>query len=90
MNDAQSTIVGLKAQDCPGGGWTGQPESIEQATVADCLAHGVCGCCYGDAVQHIERLRAALTDIANGNIPEGMDWVDVAHRALDQQRGTEK
>lgn len=32
---------------CPGGGWTGQPKEIEQATVADCLAAGVCGCVYG-------------------------------------------
>lgn len=57
MNDAQSTIVGLKAQDCPGGGWNGMPAALEgKATVADCVAHGVCGCIYGDAVQHIERL----------------------------------
>lgn len=59
MNDAQSTVVGLKAQECPGGGWTGQPAELERATVADCLAHGVCGCIYGDAVQHIERMRSA-------------------------------
>ena len=56
MSDAQSTIVGLKEQDCPAGGWTGQPADLERATVADCLAHGVCGCIYGDAVKHIERL----------------------------------
>lgn len=62
MNDAQSTIAGLKTQDCPGGGWSGQPAELECATVADCLAHGVCGCIYGDAVQHIERLRAQLLD----------------------------
>lgn len=60
MNDAQSTIVGLKSQDCPGGGWNGMPAELERATVADCLANGVCGCIYGDAVQHIERLRAGL------------------------------
>ncbi len=65
MNDAQSTIVGLKSQDCPGGGWTGQPAAIERATVADCLAHGVCGCIYGDAVQNIERLRAAAGNAAS-------------------------
>ena len=59
MNDAQSTIVGLKAQECPGGGWNGMPAELEgKATVADCLAHGTCGCIYGGAVQHIERLRA--------------------------------
>lgn len=58
MNDAQSTIVGLKAQDCPGGGWNGMPAELEgRATVSDCLSHGVCGCIYGDAVQNIERLR---------------------------------
>jgi hypothetical protein len=61
MNDAQSTIVGLKSQDCPGGGWTGMPADLERATVADCLAHGVCGCIYGDAVKHIERLQRLLT-----------------------------
>lgn len=33
---------------------------LDRATVADCLAHGVCGCIYGDAIQHIERLRATL------------------------------
>ncbi len=46
MNDATSTIVGLKAQDCPGGGYT----------VSECLARDGCGCIYGDAVRHIERL----------------------------------
>jgi hypothetical protein len=62
MNDAQSTIAGLKAQDCPGGGWTGMPAELEgRATVADCLANGVCGCIYGDAAQHIERLRGGLS-----------------------------
>lgn len=55
MNDAQSTIAGLKNQDCPGGGWTGMPAELERPIVADCLAHGSCGCVYGDAVQHIER-----------------------------------
>lgn len=60
MNDAQSTLVGLKSQDCPGGGWNGMPPELQRATVADCLAHGVCGCIYGDAVKHIERLRTAL------------------------------
>lgn len=73
MNDAQSTIVGLKAQDCPGGGWTGQPAEIERATVSDCLAHGVCGCIYGDAVEHIVRMRVALEMVANdvrsGSLP---------------------
>jgi len=60
MSDTQSTIAGLKAQDCPGGGWTGMPAELEgRVTVADCLAHGVCGCIYGDAVQHIEQLTAA-------------------------------
>jgi hypothetical protein len=49
--DRIGTIVGLRAQECPGGGWTGQPKEIEQATVADCLAHNVCGCIYGDAVK---------------------------------------
>jgi hypothetical protein len=63
MNDAQSTITGLKAQDCPGGGWSGMPnERRGRATVADCLAHGNCGCIYGDAVQHIERLKAPRCD----------------------------
>lgn len=63
MNDAQSTIVGLKAQDCPGGGWNGMPGELEgKATVADCLADGSCGCIYGGAVQHIERLLAALAE----------------------------
>jgi hypothetical protein len=58
VNDAQSTIVGLKAQDCPGGGWAGMPAELEgKATVADCLSRGVCGCIYGDAVQHIEQLQ---------------------------------
>lgn len=51
MNDAKSTIAGLKYQGCPGD---------LGAIVADCLTRGVCGCIYGDAVQHIERLRAAL------------------------------
>jgi hypothetical protein len=64
MNDAQSTVAGLKAQECPGGGWTGMPAEIERATVADCVAHGVCGCIYGGAVQHIEQLRDALRLIA--------------------------
>lgn len=32
---------------CPGGGWTGQPKDIVRATVADCVAAGVCGCIYG-------------------------------------------
>ena len=65
MNDAKSTITGLKAQECPGGGWTGQPADIERATVADCLAHGVCGCVYGDAVQQIERLRLVIVHEAD-------------------------
>lgn len=61
MDDVQSTVVGLKAQDCPGGGWNGMPsELVGKATVADCLAHGVCGCIYGDAVKHIERLSGVL------------------------------
>lgn len=59
-NDIQSTIVGLREQDCPGGGWNGMPPEIERATVSDCLAHGVCGCIYGDAVQHLEAMRTAL------------------------------
>jgi hypothetical protein len=46
-----ATIAGLLAQECPGGGWTGQPKEIERATVAYCLAHGVCGCIFGDAVK---------------------------------------
>lgn len=55
MNDAQGTIVGFKSLDCPGGGWNGMPAELEgKATVADCLAHGVCGCILGDAVQHID------------------------------------
>jgi hypothetical protein len=58
MNDAQSTIAGLKAQECPGGGWTGMPAELERPTVADCLAHNVCGCIYGGAVQHIEQATA--------------------------------
>lgn len=63
MNDAQSTTVGLKAQECPAGGWNGMPAELEgKATVADCLADGSCGCIYGDAVKHIERLQAALED----------------------------
>jgi hypothetical protein len=70
MNDAQSTVAGLKAQDCPGGGWTGQPADLDRATVADCLTQGVCGCIYGDAVQRIERMRAALEEIA-GETPRG-------------------
>lgn len=63
MNDAQSTVVGLKAQPCPGGGWTGMPAEIEErgATVAECLADGSCGCIYGDAVQHIEQLTADIS-----------------------------
>jgi hypothetical protein len=52
MNDAQSTVAGLKMQDCPGRGDCG--------TVADCLARGDCGCIYGDAVQHIERMQRGL------------------------------
>lgn len=41
------------------------PAELEgRATVSDCLEHGVCGCIYGDAVQHIERLRAALQEIS--------------------------
>jgi hypothetical protein len=48
-------VVGLKAQDCPGYGGP---------TIADCMASGICGCIYGDAVQHIERLRAALKPFA--------------------------
>lgn len=81
MNDPQSTIVGLKAQACPGGGWNGMPAELEgRATVADCLAHGACGCIYGDAVQHIERLQGALKPFAAGaaNIPNS--WPP--HRAL--------
>ena len=62
--NAQSTVVGLKAQDCPGGGFNGMPKDAEP-TVALCLEHGVCGCIYGDAVQHIERLQAALKQIAD-------------------------
>lgn len=61
MSDVQSTIAGLRAQDCPGGGWNGMPAAMEgRATVADCLADGSCGCIFGDAVQHLERLTAAL------------------------------
>jgi hypothetical protein len=61
MNDAQSTIVGLKSQDCPGGGWNGMPAELEgKATVSDCLAHRTCGCIYGDVVKHIERQGEAL------------------------------
>lgn len=71
MNDAQSTVAGLKSQECPGGGWNGMPAELEgNCTVADCLAHGTCGCIYGDAAQDLdrlraenERLRAALTRI---------------------------
>ena len=87
MNDAQSTIVGLKAQDCPGGGWTGTPADLEQTTVADCLAHGVCGCIYGDAVTEIKRLRAELQSIIDLPIE---DWdfssaVKIARAALEPQ-----
>ena len=60
-NDAQSTIAGLKAQDCPGGGWTGKPADLERATVADCLAHNVCGCIYGDAALQLAKLTEAAT-----------------------------
>ena len=56
VSDVRSTIAGLRAQECPGGGWSGQPAEIEEATVADCLAHGVCGCIYGDAVRHLETM----------------------------------
>jgi hypothetical protein len=65
MPDVVGTIVGLKAQDCPGGGWTGQPESIERATVADCLAHGVCGCIYGDAAQLLDSQRLVIVHEAD-------------------------
>ena len=88
MNDTQSTIAGLKAQDCPGGGWNGMPNNMERATVADCLAHGVCGCIYGDAVQHIERLRAALQQIVDeadsDNGLTAWDGGDIARHALEQ------
>ena len=40
---------------CPAGGWNGMPDSITVATVADCLAHGVCGCDLGDAVRNSHR-----------------------------------
>jgi hypothetical protein len=81
MNDAQSTVAGLKAQDCPGGGG---------ATVADCLAGGVCGCIYGDAVQHIERLRAALKEIANCDGATGLagSLVETAKAALGVQQSS--
>lgn len=70
MNDAQSTIVGLKAQACPGGGWTGMPAELEgKATVADCLADGSCGCIYGGAAQHIERLHKGIVDYLHGDYP---------------------
>lgn len=60
MHDARSTVVGLKAQECPGGGWTGMPAELEgKATVADCLMYGTCGCIYGDAAQQIEQMQAA-------------------------------
>jgi hypothetical protein len=36
---------------------------LDAVTVADCLADDMCGCIYGDAVRHIERLRAALEEI---------------------------
>jgi hypothetical protein len=52
--DKIGTVVGLRAQDCPGGGWTGQDRGQERLTVADCLEHGVCGCIYGDAVKLLE------------------------------------
>lgn len=79
MNDAQSTISGLNSQDCPGGGWNGMPLELERATVADCLAHGVCGCIYGDAVQLIERQQAALEQLAvlgeQGMKPDYGEWL---------------
>lgn len=56
MGSPQSTIVGLKAQECPG--WTEDLERRE--TVSDCLSQGVCGCIYGDAVKHMEQLRIAV------------------------------
>ncbi len=89
MNDAQSTIVGLKAQDCPGGGWNGMPVELERATVADCLSHGVCGCIYGEAVQHIERLRAQLVQVRGfAEIMTADNWRDYRlyiKRAADEQ-----
>ena len=90
MNDAQSTIVGLKAQDCPGGGWSGMPSELEgKATVADCLARGVCGCIYGDAVQHIECQRAALTkirDTLSGSVQgRGTETFHIANDALNSR-----
>ena len=37
---------------CPGGGWNGMPEELEgDARVKNCLAHGVCGCVFGDAIR---------------------------------------
>ncbi len=58
MNDTASTIVGLKAQDCPGG---------DGYTVSECLARDGCGCIYGDAVRHIERLQDANAEIERLN-----------------------
>lgn len=89
MNDAQSTIVGLKAQDCPGGGWNGMPPDIERATVADCLKHGVCGCIYGDAVQHISSLTAKLGE-KDKEVEDAEDYMFRAMRlAKDAQARAE-
>lgn len=88
MNDAQSTIVGLKAQCCPGGGFNGMPKDAEP-TVALCLDHGVCGCIYGDAVKEIERMRAVLKQIADQRttLPIGSQYVaEIALRALGNEQ----
>jgi hypothetical protein len=94
MNDAQSTIAGLKYQRCPGGGWNGMPAELEgEATVADCLAHGDCGCIYGDAVQHIERLTEALTTIRDWYIDHQDDaemMAKFAGKALALEQNEER
>lgn len=93
MNDAQSTIAGLKLQDCPGGGWTGQPAELERPTVADCLAHGVCGCIYGGAVQHIERLRAERDQYLKSSVEYGNQCerlraaLVIVRRTMDRDSG---
>ena len=51
---APALLAAVRTARCPAGGWNGMPDSITVATVADCLAHGVCGCDLGDAVRKAE------------------------------------